>query len=315
MVKEIVILPTCFNEKNFSAELIQVFKDVNSHPIFITDFKNSNWINNIKDIDSNQNIPDALRKALQIFLKKIKNRIILKNSSQDDFTKILNWLKEIKLNNSIDCTLITDDDSTLCKKQEILSFQNIKDIILEDSIKWDSIKVLAKEIKKTEVQTEKILRMILNNTDKAILVDGYFNPTKNNFKKSLHLISKHLGQNSIYQDEDKKIIIHAAKKMTNDVELFKKNLPAVLIFFKSKYSIDYEFYLWNYIHDRSFLTDKMCLESTSGMEIIEDNTPGDNINTKWLFLPNSTSQNQLDKYDITMDCSISDIIWKYTTTP
>lgn len=315
MVSEIVILPTCFYEKNISDKLIQILRDVNIHPIFITDFEHSNWTKDIKEICKNENVSDSLRKSLQVFLKKVKNRIIIKSSSQDDFTKIITWLKAINSYKNINCTFITDDDLTLCKKQKILSFQNIKDIILVDSTIWDSLKISGREIKKTETETEKILKTLLNNTDKVILADGYFNPIKGSFKRSLHLMSKHLGQNSIYQNEDKKIIIHAPKKMLEDLEVFKRTLPTVLTDLKNKYNVNYEFFLWNYIHDRSLLTDKMCLESTSGMEIIEDDSAGDNINTKWLLLPDNISQEQLDKYDINMDYSIGNIIWKYTTTP
>lgn len=313
MVSEIVILPTCFNEKNISSELIQVFKDIYDHPIFIVDFENSNWMSQIKNVDSNEAIPDSLRKALQVFIKKIRNRIIIKASSQTDFLKVKNWLEEIKKYQNINCVFITDDDLTSCKKQGIDSYQNIRDIILTDSTKWDSIKTKGLEIKKTMVETEKILKTISENTDKVILVDAYFNPKKRNFKNSLHLVSKHLGQSKEYQNEEKRILIHAPKKMTNDLDSLKKDIKNELDWFKNKYNINYEFYLWEYIHDRSFLTDKICLESTSGMEIIDDDSPGDNVNTKWMFLPHNLSEEQLDKYDISIDDNIDNIIWNYST--
>ncbi|MDK2069859.1 hypothetical protein PT510_04525 [Aliarcobacter butzleri] len=313
MVNEIVILPTCFNEKNISMELIQVFKDIYNYPLFISDFENSNWISQIKTVDSNEAISDSLRKALQVFLKKIKNRVIVNASSQTDFSKIINWLQEIKKYENINCVLITSDDLTLCKKQNIDFYQNIKDVILADSTQWDSVKVNGLEIKKIEAQTEKILKTIANNTDKAILVDGYYNPNKKNFRTSLHLISRHLGQSNLYKKEDKRILIHASKKMTQDVDLLKKNIEKELIFFKKTYNIRYEFYLWNYIHDRSFLTDKICLESTSGLEIIDENSPGDNTHTKWVFLPHNIAEEQLNKYDISFDDDIDDIFWKYST--
>lgn len=178
MVSEIVILPTCFNEKNISTEIIQVFKDIYNYPIFISDFENSNWINQIKTVESNEAIPDSLRKALQVFLRKIKNRIIVNASSQTDFSKIINWLQEIKKYENINCVFITNDDLTLCKKQKIDFYQNIKDIILADSTQWDSVKINGLEIQKLEPETEKILKTIAQNTDKVVLVDGYYNPKK-----------------------------------------------------------------------------------------------------------------------------------------
>lgn len=313
MVSEIVILPTCFSEKNISSELIQVLKDVYNHPIFIVDFENSNWIKEIKDIDSNEGIPDPLRKALQVFFKKIRNRIILKESSQTDFSKIINWFKKIKLHSNINCVFITNNDFTLCKKQHIDFYQKIEDVILVDSTKWDSIKNSGVEIKKTENETEKILKTICENTDKVILVDGYFTPTKRNTKRTLHLISKNLGQNIEYKSEDKKILIHATTKMTSDIDMLKHNIQEELVKFKAKYNIEYEFYLWDYIHDRSFLTDKVCLESTSGMEIIDDDSKGDNITTKWLLLSHNVANEQLDKYDVCFDDDIENVIWRYST--
>lgn len=313
MVSEIVILPTCFNEKNISTEIIQVFKDIYNYPIFISDFENSNWINQIKTVDSNEAIPDSLRKALQVFLKKIKNRIIVNASSQTDFFKIINWLQEIKKYENINCVFITNDDLTLCKKQKIDFYQNIKDVILADSTQWDSVKINGLEIQKLEPETEKILKTIAQNTDKVVLVDGYYNPKKKSFKTSLHLISRHLGQSNQYKKEDKRILIHASKKMTQDVDLLKKHIEEELNYFKKTYNICYEFYLWNYIHDRSFLTDKICLESTSGLEIIDENSPGDNTNTKWVFLPHNIAEEQLNKYDISFDDDIDNIIWKYST--
>ena len=105
MVSEIVILPSCFSEKNISSELIQVFKDIYNYPIFV--YENSNWINQIKTIDSNETVSDSLRKALQVFIKKIKHRIIINPSSQTDFSKIINWLQEIKKYENINCVFIT----------------------------------------------------------------------------------------------------------------------------------------------------------------------------------------------------------------
>lgn len=312
MVSEIVILPSCFSEKNISSELIQVFKDIYNYPIFVYDFENSNWINQIKTIDSNETVSDSLRKALQVFIKKIKHRIIINPSSQTDFSKIINWLQEIKKYENINCVFITNDDLTLCKKQKIDFYQNIKDVILADSTKWDSIKINGLEIQKIETKTEKILKMIAQNTDKVVLVDGYYNPNKKSFKTSLHLISRNLGQSNQYIKEDKKILIHASKKMTNNIDLLKKDVEKELKYFKNQYNIKYEFYLWNYIHDRSFLTDKICLESTSGLEIIDENSPGDNTNTKWIFLSHSIAEEQLYKYDISFDNDIDDIIWKYS---
>lgn len=127
------------------------------------------------------------------------------------------------------------------------------------------------------------------------------------------MISRHLGQSNQYKKEDKRILIHASKKMTQDVDLLKKHIEEELNYFKKTYNIYYEFYLWNYIHDRSFLTDKICLESTSGLEIIDENSPGDNTNTKWVFLPHNIAEEQLNKYDISFDDDIDNIIWKYST--
>ncbi len=313
MISEVVILPTCFKEKNISNELIQVFRDIERYPIFIQYFENSNWIDSVKSVDTNESIPDALRKSLQVFLKKIRNRIILVESEQKDFSKIINWLKGIKAEGNIDCVFVTSDEITLCKKQKINFYQNIHDIILSDSTKWDELKVSGVEIKKTKEETEKIIKTICKNTDKVILVDGYFDPTKRNVKRTIDLISTHLGQSKNYLAEDKKIIMHAPKKMVQDIELFKKNVAEELNRFKDKHKIDFEFYLWNYIHDRSFLTDVICLESTSGLAIVDDDSSGDNIQTKWFILEDRLANEQFEKYDIDFDDEVDHIKWKYAT--
>lgn len=314
MISEVVILPTCFKEKNISIELIQVFKDIKRYPIFIQYFENSNWIDSVKSVETNKSIPDALRKPLQVFLKKIRNRIILVESDQKDFSKMINWLKEIKARGNIDCVFVTSDETTLCRKQNIKFYQKINEIILLDSTKWDKLKVSGVEIEKTKKETEKIIKTICRNTDKVILVDGYFDPTKRNVKRTIDLISTHLGQSKKYLAEDKKIVIHAPKKMVHDdIEVFKNNVDKELKKFKYKYKIDFEFYLWDYIHDRSFLTDVICLESTSGLAIVDDDSSGDNIQTKWLVLEDRLADDQLEKYDIDFDDEVDHIEWKYAT--
>ncbi|MGD9161966.1 MAG: hypothetical protein PVG39_26380 [Desulfobacteraceae bacterium] len=295
LLAEYVITPDVFDSMSYPLEelgdvCLQNLKEVMLHEALVRNLRDGRWLEVFKDVGR------SWHKRGKELLKKLvtQNRLrgftpVLDGDPQND----TGWCEEGIASHEKDCISGIISTSPICEK---FPGNNIVAPIdkLQNAAWWQA-RSPSIRLKRATIDYQNNLNLILECSNSIMFIDPHLDPSKNNYREFIDIISLMTTRSSKPLIELHRVCYfgsgHSRDIISNDEwqEIFRGSLNETL----SNEGMEADVFIWDDFHDRYLITDIIGIQLANGFDI----SGNSNSMTTWTRLGRNDSDDIQREFD------------------